>query len=220
MLSTAPAVRPRLRGASHAVAAVASIPVGIWLIGLAPSPGSRVVIAIYAVALTAMFAVSAAYHLGRWSAPSRRAIKAADHVTIYCFIPASYGPLAVLVFPGPVAAVWLGVLWTGAIVGSVVKVRMLDRLGGPADVLYGVIGGSVVLVVPALVTRLGAGQLALLLGGVAFYGLSALSLRARRPDPWPRTFGYHEWAHLCIVAGAASHVAFNATLLGWTGLLR
>jgi hemolysin III len=204
--------RPRLRGASHALAAVAAIPAGVWLVRQAPSTCSRLATVLYAVTTTSLFTVSAAYHLGRWIDGSRRRLKAADHVTIFCFMAGSYGPLGVLRLSAPAAGAWLGALWLGALVGGVVKVRTLDRLGGPADLLYGVMGGSALLLLPALVHRLDKPQLVLLVGGLLWYGLSAYCLKSRRPDPWPRTFGYHECAHLCVVGGALTHVAFYAML--------
>ncbi len=211
-MSVEVSARPRLRGASHALAAVAAVPAGVWLVGRAPSAASRLAAVVYAVTATALFAVSALYHLGRWNGAARRRAKAADHVTIFCYMAGSYGPLGVLRLSEPAAATWLGALWVGALVGAVVKVRTLDRLGGPADALYAVVGGSAILLLPAFVHRLTGAELALLLGGLLCYGLSAYCLKLRRPNPWPATFGYHECAHLWVVGGAVSHVAFYAML--------
>lgn len=206
------AVRPRLRGVSHALAAAGSVPIGIWLIPRAPTAGGRWATAVYALCMTAMFTASAGYHLGRWSGRSRRRMKAADHVAIFFFIAASYGPLAVHGLSGRAGTIWLCALWIGALLGSVVKVRTLDRSGGPADLLYGILSGSAILLLPALVTRLDGVEIGLLLGGLLFYGASSYTLISRRPDPWPTTFGYHEWAHLCVVGGVLSHVVCYAML--------
>lgn len=206
------AQRPRLRGASHAVAALAAIPAGAWLIDRAPTASSRAASVIYVVTMTAMFAVSGAYHLGHWSARSLRLLKAADHVAIFCFIAGSYGPLGVLTLSERAGTGWLGLLWIGALAGCVIKVRGLDRLGGPADALYGLLSGSALLLLPALVTRLEAPELGLLLAGLACYGLGSLALITQRPDPRPATFGYHEWAHLWVVGGVLSHFLLYAIL--------
>lgn len=210
--SVGEAVRPRLKGVSHAVAMVAAIPIGAWLVARAPTPGSRLATVVYVVTMAGMFAVSAAYHLGRWQPRPRRLVKTVDHVAIFCFIAGSYGPLGVLLLSRPAATAWLGGLWVGAAAGSIVKVRTLDRLGGPADALYGVLSGSVLLLLPALVSRLEPAHLGLLLVGLAWYALSSLCLISRRPDLWPATFGYHEWAHLCVVGGVASHIGFHVML--------
>jgi len=45
----------------------------------------------------------------------------------------------------------------------------------------------------------------LLLAGGAFYTSGALIYWLRRPNPWPRTFGYHEVNHLIGLPGAIAH---------------
>ena len=43
--------------------------------------------------------------------------------------------------------------------------------------------------------------------------MGALIYAVRRPDPWPRWFGYHEIFHLLVVAAVAVHyvaIAFFA----------
>lgn len=208
----ATALRPRLRGVSHAVAAVVALPAGGWLIGRAPTAGLRTATAGYALTLVAIFSVSGAYHCGRWMVAARRRMKALDHVTIFCFIAGSYGPLALLVLSPTAATVWLGALWVAAGLGGRVKLRALDRLGGSADVWYGACTWWALLIAPALVSALSPPQLGLLFGGLALYSLGAACLGLRRPNPWPGTYGYHEVAHLLSVVGAACHFALYAEL--------
>lgn len=44
------------------------------------------------------------------------------------------------------------------------------------------------------------------------YSIGAIVYAMRRPDPWPRTFGFHEVFHvLAIAAAAAQYVA----IVGW-----
>jgi hemolysin III len=45
------------------------------------------------------------------------------------------------------------------------------------------------------------------LGGV-LYTLGALAYAFKRPNPWPRVFGYHEVFHLCTIAANAVFFAF------------
>jgi hemolysin III len=42
----------------------------------------------------------------------------------------------------------------------------------------------------------------MVLGGL-FYSGGALVLALHRPNPWPRTFGYHEVWHTATIAAAA-----------------
>ena len=41
-------------------------------------------------------------------------------------------------------------------------------------------------------------------GGV-LYSLGALAYAFRKPDPWPRVFGYHEVFHALVLAAAVCH---------------
>ena len=52
----------------------------------------------------------------------------------------------------------------------------------------------------------------LALGG-GLYSLGALAYVLRRPDPWPRVFGYHEVFHALVVVAAGCHFAAIASAL-------
>ena len=47
----------------------------------------------------------------------------------------------------------------------------------------------------------------LVLGGGLLYTLGAVVYALKRPDPWPRVFGFHEIFHLFTIAGAGCHLA-------------
>ena len=60
-------------------------------------------------------------------------------------------------------------------------------------------------VLPALHAAVGDRALGLLVLGGAFYTAGPWSTPARRPDPFPRVFGFHEIFHLLVIAAAACH---------------
>ena len=45
------------------------------------------------------------------------------------------------------------------------------------------------------------------LGGGLAYTLGAVVYALKWPDPWPRTFGYHEVFHAFTIVGAGLHMA-------------
>jgi len=57
---------------------------------------------------------------------------------------------------------------------------------------------------------LGGLSLALLAAGGILYSLGAVIYATRRPDPFPRVFGYHEVFHALVIAAAGLHFAVAA----------
>jgi hemolysin III len=53
----------------------------------------------------------------------------------------------------------------------------------------------------------------LLAAGGVVYSLGAAVYALRRPDPFPRVFGYHEIFHALVIAGAGCHFAVVARAL-------
>ena len=52
---------------------------------------------------------------------------------------------------------------------------------------------------------------ALVLGGGVAYTVGAVVYAAKRPDPWPDTFGFHEVFHLLTVIGGGLHLVEQVT---------
>ena len=76
-----------------------------------------------------------------------------------------------------------------------------------AAAIYLALGWAVLPVLPAMRAVLGTPALVLLAAGGAAYTLGAVIYATRRPDPFPRVFGYHEVFHALVVAAAACHFA-------------
>jgi hemolysin III len=73
--------------------------------------------------------------------------------------------------------------------------------------VYVVVGWSMALALPQLFRGMGALGFSLVLGGGLAYTGGAVVYGLKRPDPWPRVFGFHEIFHLCTVTGAGLHLA-------------
>jgi hemolysin III len=209
---TAPALIPRLRGVSHAVAFFLAIAAAARVVVLAPAGRATVAVAIYGGGLIALFGGSALYH--RWPGPARfkPVLQRIDHGTIFVFIAASYTPFALVALHGPLTWVILGVAWTGAAAGVVFSLGWIEAPRSLVAASYLALGWLAVIAVPQLLNVLGAPPLILLAAGGLMYSAGAIIYARQRPDPWPRTFGFHEIFHaLVIAAAAAQYVA----LVGW-----
>lgn len=66
------------------------------------------------------------------------------------------------------------------------------------------------LLVPAAVDELGWVPVLLLGIGGVLYTIGGVTYARRRPDPWPRTFGYHEIFHALVIVAALLQYAVIA----------
>jgi hemolysin III len=205
--------RPRWRGHSHQWAAVAAAVVGAVLVASAPSVRAALAALVYALSITALFAVSATYHRVRWRDPrARQWMRRADHAAIFLFIAGSYTPFALLVVAGPLGTGLLVAVWAGALAGIARELLWSSAPRWLGVSAYVALGWLAVVSAPALVAELGWSLTPVVAGGV-LYTLGAVVYARRRPDPWPRSFGYHEVFHALVIAAAALQLAVIALVV-------
>lgn len=206
---------PRWRGRLHGAATVAWIPAGTMLVGRATSTRDRLALAVYVVSIASMFAVSAAFHLGRWSPARRATLGRLDHSMIFLAIAGTYTPFSVIAMPQPLGGAVLATVWLGAIAGIALRLVWKDGRPRPGRVIlagpYVALGWVGVVAFPQLVASLGVGGFGLLLLGGIFYTAGAAVYSRRWPDPSPAVFGYHEVFHALVIAGALAQ--FSAAAL-------
>ena len=207
------AAKPRLRGWFHEIAFFASIPAGIALIALARGAEARVAATIFAVSLTGLYGVSAAYHRGRWSATGERVMKHLDHSMIFVLIAGSYTPITLLALRPAWGITLLALAWTGAAIGVLVTVLRLERWHRVGFVMYLALGWLAVVAAPQLVDSLSRVELGLLVAGGLLYTVGAVVLARNRPDPRPAVFGYHEVWHTFVVGAGVCHFALVMLLV-------
>jgi hemolysin III len=208
-----PDSKPLLRGVSHEIAAGAALVAWIGLTALAPSGRGRVAAAAYGASLFTLFTVSALYHRPTWSPRMRLAMRRLDHSAIFVLIAGTYTPFCVLL-GGTTGRVLLAVAWGGALLGVARAVIWPHAPKALAAALYVALGWAIVPVMPTLRVVLGPTALVLLGAGGVLYSLGAVVYASRRPDPFPRVFGYHEVFHAMVIVAAVLHfvVAARAVL--------
>jgi len=166
--------------------------------------------AVYGLAVSGLFGVSALYHRGRWQPVVRARLQRADHSMIFVLIAGTYTPICVYVLDGILGAALLAAVWTGALIAAALEVRPTAAPRGAVVVLAIALGWVAVPALPAVVDKLGWAATALIgLGGV-LYTVGAVIYARRRPDPLPAVFGYHEVFHALTIGAAALHYAVIA----------
>ena len=80
--------------------------------------------------------------------------------------------------------------------------------------MYIVVGWLPILGVHDFVARLGVADTVLMYAGGIVYTAGAAVLAARRPDPWPEVFGYHEVWHTMVLVASAMHYVLIWRVVG------
>ena len=208
------ALCPKLRGWFLLVGFAAAVPAGALLLVRAAGHGHAVPTSIYVAALAAMYGVGWIYHLLRWSPGTRARLRRLDHAVIYVFIAATYTPVAAVGLHDGVGYWLLAATWAGAALGVVAKLVRFEGSRIIGGTMYIVVGWLAIFGLHDLVGRLGVEDAILMFGGGILYTVGAAVLAARRPDPWPEVFGYHELWHTMVLAASAMHYVLIWRVVG------
>ncbi|KAA8819968.1 hemolysin III [Bifidobacterium rousetti] len=199
--------KPAMRGWIHAVAAPLSLAAGIVLICLAQGVGLKWACAVFMVASLVLFTNSACYHLGDWSPRVTDVLRRIDHVNIFLLIAGTYTPVSFALQP-----FWRNFIiismWACTAVAIIIHVIWINAPRWLYTLVYIVFGiyGLAFMALFWTSPYAGPAVVVLLCAGGACYILGAIVYALRRPDPWPKVFGFHEIFHCGTVAGYACHM--------------
>lgn len=205
--------KPHLRGWLHLATAPLTLAAGIVLIVLSPDATTRVGSAVFAASALILFTVSAVYHRGTWSPGTHSILKRFDHSNIFVLIAGSCTPFALLLLEGRDMWLMLGVCWGGALAGVLMKVFWKGAPRGLSAPIYMALGWAPVFFfgdfASGAVDRYGASTgtavMVLVAVGGALYTVGAVVYGTKRPNPWPRWFGFHEVFHTFTILAFVTH---------------
>jgi hemolysin III len=205
-------VKPKLRGWLHLVTAPLALAAGIVLICLSPDTTTRIGSTVFTASAVLLFGVSATYHTGTWSPRVWAFLRRFDHSNVFLLIAGSYTPFSLLLLHGTARVALLTTVWTGAILGVLFRIFWTDAPRWLYTPIYIALGWAAIFFIPAFfhgATGLGVGigvaVFVLTLAGGALYTFGGVVYGFKRPDPWPRWFGFHEVFHSFTVLAFVSH---------------
>jgi hemolysin III len=160
---------------------------------------------IFGASLLALYTASTLYHLIPDPPVGVPPLKLFDHLMIYVLIAGTYTPLCLVALRGQWGWTLFGCVWALALGGMLTKVFWRGMPRWLSTLFYVLMGWLVVVATWPLSQSLHAGGLWWLLAGGLSYTGGAVIYGLKRPDPWPKLFGYHEIWHLFVLGGSACH---------------
>jgi hemolysin III len=101
---------------------------------------------------------------------------------------------------------YLKLVWTVALLGVAQSIFWIKAPKLISFGIYFLLGWILVPIFPGMIKTVGTETVLLILMSGITYTAGALIYGFRRPDPWPKTFGYHEIFHLLVIIGVAAYV--------------
>jgi hemolysin III len=154
--------------------------------------------AVFAATASLLYLVSTLYHAlpqGR----AKRALRVLDHCAIFLLIAGSYTPFTLGPLRGPWGFALLGVVWSLALGGVLLKAWRGAAHPRLSLVLYLGTGWLALVAAPALCARLPAQSLFWLLAGGLAYSAGVVFFAAERIR-----YGHFVW-HVFVIGGTACH---------------
>jgi hemolysin III len=182
-----------------------SVIAGIVLVMQAETPEAQISAAIFAATAALLFGTSALFHRGSWSPRVRGLLRRMDHSNIYLIIAGTYTPFAVLSLPPGKGQTLLLIVWVGALAGVIFRVVWIGAPRWLYTSVYVGIGWVAIFFLPALIAGAGVTAVLLIAVGGVLYSAGAVVYGLKRPDPWPRWFGFHEVFHSLTIAAFTVH---------------
>ena len=201
--------KPRARGWIHLYSAVVAVFAGAALVSVSWAVGSTragIATLIYTCTIVAMFTVSATYHRVHWTSPRAHTwMKRLDHSMIFIFIAGSYTPFALLALPETDGWVLFWIVWGGALAGVLLKMFWPSAPAWVGVPLYLLLGWVAVWFIGPIMHGAGLSAVVLLIVGGVLYSVGGVLYALKWPNPWPTTFGHHEFFHACTAVAAICH---------------
>ena len=205
-------VKPHLRGWMHAGSVPVLTAAFAVLIVLSPTVETVIGSSVFAVSAILLFTVSGIYHRGTWSPRLWAFWRRFDHANIFVLIAGTYTPYAMLFLDGSSRVVLLAVVWAAALGGMFFRVFWTDAPRWLYTPMYIGLGWAAVFFIPQFIDgahRFSGGVaiavLVLVATGGVLYTLGGVVYGLKRPDPWPRWFGFHEVFHSFTIVAFACH---------------
>jgi len=197
--------KPLLRGYFHEVACFIYIGIFILYLDNVKNTQAFYYILIYALSLVTLLGISALYHRPHWNKTNRQRLRKLDHSAIYFLIAGTGTPIAFHGLQGRDFNDFMMIIWGAAVFGILQSLFWINAPKWIQSVIYVGVGLLIVPFFSPLAKTLPKNHLQFIAIGGALYIIGAIIYALKKPNPFPKYFGYHEIFHLLVILAASLH---------------
>ena len=196
--------RPSLRGWIHTGVMPLVVAAGIILIVLSDGWVAKTGSAIYFASSLLLFGNSALYHRFNWKPFTKKLLKRIDHSNIFLLIAGTYTPISVSGLSSD-KGITLLILACG--IGLFGIGFRIFWIGAPRWLYVPIYLGMGWVAMLYIVDLFNASvwMMSLVIAGGLMYSVGAVIYGLKKPNPWPKHFGFHEIFHALTVAAFFCH---------------
>lgn len=164
-------------------------------------------LSVYLFSMILLYAASTIYHSLDISEKINRRLKKFDHMMIFILIAGTYTPICLIKLQGKTGRRLLGIVWTIAIIGIIIKAFWITCPKWFSSMLYIGMGWTCVLAFTKLLRALSSGAFGWLLAGGIIYTIGGIIYALKLPmfNSKHKEFGSHEIFHLFVMGGSVCH---------------
>ena len=168
--------------------------------------GQTIAVLVFVVGVVFLLTMSGVFHLLTPNTTGRAVLQRLDHAGIFLLIAATFTPVHVIQFRGPLRWGVLIFIWSAAIAGITLKsIYFNDVPEWVSLALYLGLGWIGALSAYSLYRRFGFEQVKLILWGAFAYSAGAVLEFFRFPVLVPNVIGPHELFHVMVLLGITAH---------------
>lgn len=169
------------------------------------TPAKIISLTIYGLCMIAMFSASATYHMVQVKDRALEVFRKVDHAAIYLMIAGSYTPFCVNAFEGFWKWGMLGIIWSLALLGILVKIFYIRAPRWLNAGIYVIMGWFSVGAAGQMLAVLPVWVFGWLITGGVIYTLGAVVYITKIFNFKPGVFGFHEVWHIFVLLAAIAH---------------
>jgi hemolysin III len=209
--------REPVNGFTHLGAAIAAlIGLGVLLYLGRSSWVQMSILLVYGLSLIAMFTASSIYHLVKAGPDGMRRLRKFDHTAIYLLIAGTYTPICLHYFEGAWRWGILGAIWLMAIAGIIVKLFVINAPRWVTAGIYLIMGWLAIIGVRQIIVTMPPSAILWLVAGGVLFSVGAIVYITKKPNFFPKVFGFHEIWHIFVILGCLAHFILIAFFIAPT----